>query len=203
MSVHGLTLSATLPLKTDRLLLRNYRADDFAATHAFATDPEVVRYMEWGPNDETETHNFIRTTLDQQAAEPRTHFTLAILLREHEPSELIGNCSLRIDPGSRQAELGYTYDRRHWGHGYATEAAAAILHFGFRWLDLHRIYAKCVAENLPSARIMEKLGMRREGHFRAYRQVHGTWRDFLYYAILDREWAEKHPPDNGGIHDRQ
>lgn len=173
-------------LVSKRLVLREYEEADFEATHAFAADPEVVRYMEWGPNGEEESRNFIRRVLDQQQEEPRVHYVLAVALKD---GELIGNCSLSVsDRESREAVLGYTYNRRFWGMGYASEAAAVVVDFGFRQLALHRIYAKCVIQNRGSARVMEKLGMKREGLFREHRLVRGEWKDYFYYAILEQEW---------------
>jgi len=181
-------MDTRLPLESKRLVLRDYREADFDSTHAFASDPQVVRYMEWGPNSEEETRNFIERTMKQQD-QPRTHFVLAVVLKE---GGMIGNCGLRVSSYQhREAELGYTFHRPFWGRGYATEAAATIVAFGFQQLGLHRIYARCVTENRASARILEKLGMKKEGLFREHRLVHGKWKDFFYYAVLEGEW--NHP----------
>ena len=97
---------------------------------------------------------------------------------------------LCLDSASRTApgELTYLYARLFWGRGYATEAARAILAYAFRDLDLHRVYATCRPANVGSSRVLEKLGMRREGHLVQHRWMKGRWQDSLLYAILDDEW---------------
>ena len=119
-------------------------------------------------------------------------YAFAVTLRAQDAGSentLIGTCFLSIRPDElRQGELTYLYARPFWGHGYATEAARAVLEVGFRELDLHRIYATCRPANMGSARVLEKLGMRREGHLVQHRWMKGSWQDSLLYAILDHEW---------------
>jgi len=91
----------------------------------------------------------------------------------------------------REGNIGYELDPVYWGRGYATEAARAILAFGFQDLGLHRIWADCVAENTSSAHVLEKLGMRREAQFREREYFKGRWWDGLVYAILDYEWQNR------------
>jgi RimJ/RimL family protein N-acetyltransferase len=88
----------------------------------------------------------------------------------------------------RQASIGYEIAPRYWGKGYATEAARAMVAFGFGELRLHRIWARCVADNVASYRVLEKVGMRREGCLREEEWIKGRWRDTLVYGILDHEW---------------
>ena len=88
--------------------------------------------------------------------------------------------------------MGYWIARSFWGRGYATEAASAFLAFGFRELGLHRIWAWCIAENLASARVLEKIGMRQEGHLRQNEWMKGRWWDTLLYAILETEYYNPH-----------
>ncbi len=84
--------------------------------------------------------------------------------------------------------------RDHHGQGYATEAARALLGYGFEELDLHRIIATCQPENPASYRVMEKLGMRREGHFRqCIDRGQGVWWDEYFYALLKDEWVNHNP----------
>ncbi len=175
-------------LTTDHLLLRGFFGADWQAVHEYASDPEVVRYMEWGPNTEEESRIFVRRAIAGQRQEPRRDCGFAIVLRTEE--KLIGGCGVfRSKPDSREGWLGYCLNRRFWGRGYATEAAAALLAFGFRELKLHRIFATCDVANAASARVMEKVGMAREGRLREHKQVKGKWRDSYVYAILVREWG--------------
>ena len=91
-------------------------------------------------------------------------------------------------PGAQEADLGYELDPRYWENGYATEAARALLAFGFQELGLHRIWAQCIAENVASAHVLEKIGMQQEGHLRQNEWMQGRWWDTLLYAILETEY---------------
>lgn len=172
---------------TERLVLREWTMDDFAAVHAYATDPAVVRYMSWGPNTDEDTRAFLRAAVASQGATPRTDYDLAVTLRE--AGTVLGGAGLTLK-NSRTAELGYVLGRSAWGHGYATEAARALVDFGFRELGLHRIYALCCPPNSASAHVMEKLGMRYEGCLRDNLFARGTFMDTLCFAILAPEWTD-------------
>jgi RimJ/RimL family protein N-acetyltransferase len=103
--------------------------------------------------------------------------------------QLIGGCRLNIaDAKSRQGRIAYLFNRNYWGRGYATEATAAIIAFGFEQLGMHRIFATCDVKNFASARVLEKVGMRREGLRREDELLRGEWRDSYLYAILEQEW---------------
>ncbi len=92
--------------------------------------------------------------------------------------------------GATEADIGYELAGAQWGQGYATEAARALVHFGFTRLRVHRIWAACVAENSASAHVMEKLGMQLEGRQREKEYFKGRWWDTLVYSILEQEWAD-------------
>jgi RimJ/RimL family protein N-acetyltransferase len=171
-----------------RLMLRDFEKGDWRSVHDYASDPEVVRYVGFGPNSEEESRVFTQKAFDQQNEKPRRNFTLAIILQSQ--NALIGGCGIYVsNPDNREGYIGYVLNRNFWGQGYATEAAQALLGFGFNKLKLHRVFATCDANNVASAHVMEKIGMRQEGHFRENEWVKGRWRDSLLYAILDHEWA--------------
>ncbi|HIE58067.1 MAG TPA: N-acetyltransferase [Anaerolineales bacterium] len=177
--------SITLP--TDRLLLREYNEADFDSVHAYARDPETVRFMTWGPNTPEQTRAFIREVIAQQQVEPRVNYHLVVTLRES--GQIIGGCGIHIrQPEHRSAEIGYCFNRDFWGQGYATETMAGLLRFGFERLKMHRIYARCSPLNIGSERVMQKNGLRKEAHFRQIYWRKGQWRDSLLYAILENEW---------------
>jgi len=95
-----------------------------------------------------------------------------------------------------EASIGYELDPQHWNHGYATEAAHAIVDFGFNRFGLHCVWSWCVADNLGSAHVLEKLGMRLEGRLRENEYYKGRRWDTLMYAILADEWEihkQSHP----------
>jgi len=128
--------------------------------------------------------------LAHQEDQPRFKFQLAVVLKAN--GELIGNCGIRKDFASAQeADMGYELSPDQWGRGYATEAARAILRFGFTSLGVHRVGSCCVPENTASAHMLEKIGMRQEGHLRDKEFFNERWLDSLLFAILEDEWREQ------------
>jgi RimJ/RimL family protein N-acetyltransferase len=177
-----------LPIRTERMLLRDFRFDDFEAVHAYASDPEVVRYMPWGPNTPDDTREFLTRVIAQSAAQPRGEYGLAIELSAEGP--VVGSIALHpVDLANRTMMTGYCLRPDLWGRGMVFEAARALLDAGFGQLGLHRIFATCDVRNTGSWRVMEKLGMRREGLLREDRLIRGEWRDTFVYAVLAEEWS--------------
>jgi RimJ/RimL family protein N-acetyltransferase len=174
-------------LETTRLILRDFTADDWPAVLAYQSDPRYLRYYEWTGRTAAEVQAFVQMFLDHQRQQPRTRFQLAVTLKPD--GRLIGNCGIRLrHAGSHEAEIGYELAHDAWRQGYATEAATEIIRFGFETLGVHRITAEVVADNAGSIRVLERLGMRREGHFRDRERYKGRWWDVLAYAILEDEW---------------
>ena len=158
--------------------------------HEYASDPEVVRFLEWGPNSADESLSFMEGTLACQKEKPRRIYEFAITLKQG--GKLIGACGIRLhEPGNEQADLGYCFNRQYWGQGYASEAGIAVVDFAFKTLGLHRIVATCDRDNLASAAVLRKTGMRQEGDFFQERKVRGTWRDTLQFAILKSDFLEQ------------
>ena len=182
------------PIKTERLLLRELALADVSDIHEYGSDPAVSRLDRWGPNTSRElTEQVVHRWLEQQKQWPRNEVNLGVqLLRE---SKLIGVITLRskID-ADRNADFGFAFNRRYWNHGYATEAARAVLSAAFSSLGVHRVWAGCDTRNVASYRVMEKLGMRREAHFRKDVWQRGEWRDSYRYAILEEEWLNRSAP---------
>ena len=176
-------------LDTPRLLLRDLTDDDFEAVHAYSSDPEVVRYMTWGPNTEQDTLDFIASARSTARADPRRDFELAAVTRGE--GRLIGCVGLHVRDDETAAMLGYCFGREAWGHGYATEAGFAMLGLAFDVLLLHRVWAGCDPDNAGSVRVLEKLGMRLEGRLRHDVRVRGSYRDSLVYGILEGEWSPR------------
>jgi ribosomal-protein-alanine N-acetyltransferase len=187
-------------IETARLVLREFVEDDWAAVLAYQSDPRYLRYYIWDGRTEEEVRAFVGMFLGHQAARPRTKFQLAIETKA--AGRLIGNCGVRLPaPGARIAEIGYELNPDEWGRGYATEAARAMLAFGFTEFALRRAWANCVAENTASARVLARLGMRREPllHTRQYfRQAYPhehlteeelvfTWEDWM---ITRERWQQ-------------
>ena len=174
-------------LVTDRLLLREFTEDDWRATLAYQSDPLYLRYYAWTHRAEDDVRAFVGIFLAQSAERPRHKFQLALTLKED--GRLIGSGGVRVrDPEGRQADIGYELDPRFWGRGLATEAARELLRFGFDVLGMHRLFGECVADNAASARVMEKIGMRREAHLWEEAWFKDRWWDSLIYAVLEDEW---------------
>lgn len=176
-------------IRTERLILRDFDEKDWQAVHRYASDPEVVRYMDWGPNTKMETKVFISRAIAYQKEKPRRNYALAIILKAED--RLVGGCGLHVvNLDNREGWLGYCLNRYFWRQGYATETAKALLRFGFQQLGLHRIYATTDPANMASVHVLEKIGMQREGYLREHKLVKGRWRDSLLYAILEGEWKK-------------
>jgi ribosomal-protein-alanine N-acetyltransferase len=172
-------------LLTPRLLLREFTEADAQAVHRYASDPEVTRYMTWEPNQLDQTQEYIRQQIELRARDPRYNFELAVCLKS---GELIGAVGVRIRSAThREADFGYVLARSHWNQGYMTEAARRLLIFGFQELGLHRIYATAAEMNLASRRVLEKIGMQREGLLREHLLVQGNWRTSVLYAALESD----------------
>lgn len=175
-------------IRTHRLLLRPFEADDVDDVWAFQRLPEVARHMLREPRDRDRSAWSVRMMMaETEIVSDGDALTFAVVLPD--TGTVIGEVSLRVRSlVHRGAELGYVLHPDHHGRGLAAEAAEAMLELGFEMLDLHRIVAACSARNGASTRLMERLGMRREAHLRASRWVKGAWRDELVYAILADEW---------------
>jgi RimJ/RimL family protein N-acetyltransferase len=171
-------------LVTERLILREFRADDWPAILAYQSDLRYLRYYAWTGRTREEVQAFVQLFLDQQRAQPRIKYQLAVTLKS--TGQLIGTCGIRLAAASaHEGDIGYELDPEHWGQGYATEAARAIVRFGFVELGLHRIWSWCIADNVGSARVLEKVGMQLEGRQRHKDRFKGRWWDRLLYAMLE------------------
>ncbi len=181
-------LKPSYPIETPRLLLRPFTMDDLDELYSFHSRPDVARYLYWEARTRDETRAALETKVGQaELREDGGTCNVAVELRE--TGALIGDLSLFWrSPEHRQGEIGFVFHPAHHGRGLATEASREILRLGFEDLGLHRIYGRCDARNTSSARLMERLGMRREAHFVENEMFKGEWSDELVYAMLRREW---------------
>jgi ribosomal-protein-alanine N-acetyltransferase len=175
------------PFRTERLLLRDFVADDWSAVHEYDAHPEVVRFMTWGPNSEQDSRDFVQRNIDASLADPRTGYELAVV--EQDGGRLVGGAGLTVTPQHARGFLGYCFHRDDWGRGYATEASRELLRFAFEDLGLHRVSTTCDTENHASARVLAKLGMQQEGVLRQDMRLRtGQFRDHFVFALLADEW---------------
>ena len=180
----------TIPqLLTGRLLLRAFTAADAPAVARLAGEREVAETTLALPHPYEEPMAVEWIAGHPAAWAQRRMLTLAIVSRD--TSGLVGCISLVLNPAHARAELGYWIGRPFWGRGYATEAATALVDYGFRELDLLRIHAGHFSRNPASGRVLEKLGMRREGVARQHLLRWGRPEDDVLWAILRAEWAAR------------
>jgi RimJ/RimL family protein N-acetyltransferase len=182
--VTALTLS--LPITTERLVLRAHRPDDLDDLVRFHSDPEVVRYVPWPVRDRAATAETLQVKLDQTVLEEHGQWlVLAVELRS--TGTVIGEVLLKW-ASDRQGELGFAFARDHHGQGYAAEAAGAILRLAFDDFGFHRVTAVVVEGNDPSVRLLGRLGFRQEARFVDGTFFKGAWVTQLVFALLEDEW---------------
>ncbi|MBN9120792.1 MAG: GNAT family N-acetyltransferase [Planctomycetes bacterium] len=178
-----------LPLVLGDLSLRRLRPGDAADVLAYRGDPAVARGQYWEPY----TAEGVRVLLiDQGHVRPGMYGVPLILGAEYE-GRVVGDFDLTVSsPEHAQGEVGFNFNRGYTGRGLATRGLAAVLGFGFVQLGLHRITAATFTDNERSWRLLERVGMRREGHFVHDGFVRGRWVDVFGYGMLADEWSSRH-----------
>jgi len=199
----GVTLVAAsmtmLLLEARRLILRSFRDTDLEPFVAYRSDPAVAEYQGWeAPYPVTKAIAFIQEMKLKAPAIRGEWYQIAIELKAS--AEMIGDCAFHIlAEDAQQAEIGATLSRQHQGNGYAAEVLTRLLDYLFGELGLHRVRAICDTQNLASAKLLGRIGMRREGHFIENIWFKGRWGSEYWYAILRDEWAknacQRHPAD--------
>ena len=181
------------PTKTQRLLLRPFEEGDLDALHAIHSDESVVRWLYNDVRTPEETRELLAHKVAGATVRGEGEWlSAAVALREN--GELVGDVSLLwASQAHRQGELGFVFHPAHHVKGYATEASRPMLAFAFEELGLHRVVGRLEPRNAGSARVLEKLGMRREAHLVENEWVKGEWQSELIYALLAREWRDGSP----------
>jgi RimJ/RimL family protein N-acetyltransferase len=185
----------TLRIETERLLIRRYRDADVADIAAYSTtdaDFWLTRNLDYEPTPEGVRAWWAPRRAVDPATDPEW---MPLVVERKADGRAVGHTGLGIlrSGAGRQGTIGWLLGRRTQGQGLATEFAWALLGFGFGRLGLHRIAARTALDNAPSWRLMERLGMRREAHFRESHQLRGAWRDEVVYAMLAAEWKARGP----------
>ena len=177
-------------IETHRLRLRPLLPGDAAEVFRYRSNPEICRYQNWEPGSIEEVHEFIVRMTSVEPDTPGTWYQLAIC--ERETGRLVGDCGLRFPLGrDYEAEFGISLAPEFHGMGYATEALDAVLSYLFDRLEKHRVFGSADPRNLASLRLMERVGMRREAHFRESLWSKGEWADDVVHAMLRSEWQER------------
>ncbi|WP_342534863.1 GNAT family N-acetyltransferase [Lysinibacillus sp. FSL K6-1151] len=174
-------------LANEKLFLREFTPHDWIDVHKYASQEIVCRYQTWGPNTEEDSKEFIQDALDEARQTPRERYVFAIIYQE----TLIGSVEIMIrDFTNKVGEIGYIVNPDYWGKGVATQSAQLVITFGFDTLKLHRIYATCDPRNIGSSKVLEKVGMTKEGILRENMLIKdGVWRDSFLYSVLKQEWS--------------
>ena len=172
-------------LETERLLLRPFEPADAPIVRTLAGAPEVALTTQNVPHPYEDGMAEAWIATHGPAWKARTFLTLAVTA---VPEGLVGAVSLHLNVAHQRGELGYWIGLPFWNRGFATEASAAVVDFGFRTLGLNRIQARHMTRNPASGRVMQKLGMRPEGVQRQHVLVRGRFEDVAMYGVLEEEW---------------
>ena len=174
-------------LRTDRLVLRPFDMEDAPAVTRLAGDPEIASTTLHIPHpyEQEMAESWIRSHRVWWEAGEMTNFAITLA----EGGELVGTVGLVLNTRHRNAELGYWVGRPYWGAGYATEAARAVVGFGFGTLELHRVHAHHFTRNPASGRVLLKVGMRYEGRLREHVLKGDSFEDVDTYGVLRSEFT--------------
>ena len=169
--------------------LRPFAAGDLEALHDLGSRPEVTRYLYWGPRSRAESEAALEAKLQRtRLVDTGDAINLAVIERANGAFVADGLLILTSDE-HRGGEVGYIVHPEATGRGIATETARIMLSLGFEGAGLHRIIGRLDRRNAASARVLERLGMRREAHFVRNEMVDGEWTDEVVYAMLEEEWT--------------
>lgn len=177
----------TLP--TTRLVLRPYSLADIPDLVRLAGAREIAATTLRIPHPYREQDAVDFVAACQPDADAGQSVRFAITLRDG--AAFCGGVGLRLESDHHRAELGYWLGVPYWGRGYATEAAQAVLHYGFNTLGLHRIYAQHVRENPASGHVLKKIGMRHEGCLRHHIYKWDQFQDLEVYGLLKSDFPSR------------
>ena len=173
------------PLETERLVLRPYEDGDLENLHAIYSRPDVARWLYYEPSTLEESREKLARKIAGRELSEEHGLSAAVQLRD---GTYVGDVVLFYGSVEHKTvELGFSFDPRHQGEGYATEAARALVDWAFSQ-GFHRVIGRLEPRNTPSARVLDKLGMRLEAHLVENEWVKGEWQSELVYAILEHEW---------------
>ncbi|MET7847488.1 GNAT family N-acetyltransferase [Streptomyces avermitilis] len=173
-------------MQTVRLVLRRFTSADAPALAAYRSVPEVSRYQSWeSPVPMAEAERLAATF---SAGDPRDPGWFQYAVERQDAPGLIGDVGVCRSEDGRQAELGFTFAPEFQGRGYATEAVARVVEFLLVQEGLHRVSAGCDGRNVRSAKLLERVGFRREGHLVQSTWMKGEWTDDVLFGLLASEY---------------
>lgn len=175
-------------IETKRLRVDRLATTDADNLYGYRSMPEVSRFQSWAPDSVENAEEFIAGAAAVSFDQPNSWFQLA--LRERKSEVLIGDVGLHfIDDDGFQVEIGITVSPMRQNQGVASEALEAILDYLFFNLKKHRVIASIDPGNQASVHLFQKIGFRKEGHFRQSLFLNGKWVDDVIFGILRSEWA--------------
>ena len=181
------------PIESERLSIRPLGPSDFERHFAIYANPNVVRFLYEEPFDADGAREHLKRRSSIDLPTEGNWVNLGVVLRDGDI--LIGEVGLAlISAVHGHCEIGYVFDPAYAGMGYATEAATVLVELAFSVLGAHRVSGRLDARNDASARVLERLGMRREGQFVENEYVKGEWTDEAVYAVLEDEWRAVRGP---------
>ncbi len=177
-----------MKLTTDRLYLTEITWEDLDEIHQLHSIFEVDEFNTVGiPKDIEETKYKIKPFIEAPDTSPQNKYTWALRLKEN--NEFIGMAGISLSNDRfKIGEIFYKLNPKHWGKGYATEVSLKMLDTGFKTFQLHRITAGFATNNIRSKRVLEKIGMTKEGVFRKILPIRGEWIDSCIYSIIEDEY---------------
>ncbi|MEN6357878.1 MAG: GNAT family N-acetyltransferase [Armatimonadota bacterium] len=173
-------------LETERLVIRKYTLEDIDDYYGFASDPEVTKFLRWGPHPNwSYTSEYIQGVLDSYSDGKDTPWGI-----EHKAEKkIIGSIHImQLDLYHKKAQIGFVLARTYWGNGYMVEAVNTVFEYCFTKLQLNRIEGLCIPENNAGVRVMQKTGMKLEGLLRQCQYQKSEFRDFQIFAILRSDY---------------
>jgi RimJ/RimL family protein N-acetyltransferase len=174
-----------MKLTTERLKLRPIEAKDAESVFEYRSDYDANKYQGWIPKKVEEVYVLINDCAGEPDV-PDTWFQFVIY--EKKMKKIIGDLGVHFI-GDKQAEIGCTIAKQHQEKGYATEAIKAVIDYIFKKLGKHRIIASMDPQNIAIMNLLEKIGFRKEAHFKESYYQDGYWYDDVIYAILNKEWG--------------
>jgi RimJ/RimL family protein N-acetyltransferase len=185
-------MSPTTFFETPRLRARPFHQQDLEAFLAYRAHPDVERYQSWSDYTLEQGRALIQSMQDLDVGVPGKWYQFA--LEHRADGTLVGDLALCVrESEPREAEVGFSLAPAEQGKGYATEAVRALLGYAFESLRLHRVVAITDALNEPAARLLQRVGMRCEGHFEENIFFKGAWGSEFLFAVLEREWLAQSP----------
>jgi RimJ/RimL family protein N-acetyltransferase len=179
--------SENIYMRSNRLILRQFSQQDVDSFYLYRSSPEVAKFQSWENYQQHDAEVFVNEQSKCVPNQPGTWFQFAIALVE--TNHLIGDCALHTPLDEpRIVEMGFTLAEVHQGNGYATEAVRALLSYVFITLRKHKAIAFTDVRNEKSIRLLERVGMRREGHLLENYMSKGQWVDEYQYSLLQSEW---------------